>query len=107
MNAEVENPFQSLESAHEFVALLSEAVAEAQRELEADIEREAKLTGSRRLDAQRVVLYNLEKLELHMYRSRRILNDLRTLRRLLFEERRAIVPLPSKSSSSEKISAAA
>ena len=105
MNAEGESPFQSLESAHEFVALLAEAVAETQRELEADIEREAK--GSRRLDAQRVVLYNLEKLELHMYRSRRILNDLRTLRRLLFEERRAIVPLPSKSSSSEKMSVAA
>lgn len=105
MNPEVESPFQNLESAHEFVALLAEAVAEAQRELEADIERESKLTGSRRLDAQRVVLYNLEKLELHMYRSRRILNDLRTLRRLLFEERTSIVPLTPKSS--EKMSAAA
>jgi hypothetical protein len=31
----------------------------------------------------------MEKLELHMNKSRRILNDLRSLRRLLFEERTA------------------
>jgi hypothetical protein len=35
----------------------------------------------------RIALYNLEKLELHLNRSNRILNDLRTLRRMLLEER--------------------
>jgi hypothetical protein len=39
------------------------------------------------LDALRIALDNLEKLELHVNRSSRILNDLRSLRRLLFEER--------------------
>jgi hypothetical protein len=42
---------------------------------------------SRRLDALRVAAYNVEKLEFHLSRSTRILNDLRSLRRLLFEER--------------------
>jgi hypothetical protein len=87
MNPRVESPFQSIESAHDFVALLAKTIVEARRELEADIEREAKFNPSRRLDALRLALYNLEKLELNMNRSRRILNDLRTLRRLLFEER--------------------
>jgi len=62
-------------------------VAEAKRELEGDVQRESASGPSRRLDALRVALYNLDKLELHVNRSQRILNDLRTLRRLLFEER--------------------
>jgi hypothetical protein len=41
------------------------------------------------LDALRVAAYNVEKLEFHLNRSSRILNDLRSLRRLLFEERAA------------------
>ena len=80
-----ENEFESLESAHDFVALLAETVTEAKRELTGDVEREA--IPSRRLDALQVALYNLQKLELHVNRTSRILNDLRTLRRLLFEER--------------------
>jgi hypothetical protein len=40
------------------------------------------------VDALRLAVYNLEKLEMHVNRSSRILNDLRTLRRLLFEERK-------------------
>jgi hypothetical protein len=39
------------------------------------------------MDALRLALYNLEKLEFHFHKSVRILNDLRSLRRLLFEER--------------------
>lgn len=81
----MEEQFESLESAQDFVALLAETVAEAKRELEGDLQRE--LTSSRRRDALRLATYNLARLESHLYRSRRILNDLRTLRRLLFEER--------------------
>ena len=84
-NASVENQFGSLESAHNFIGLLAENIAETKQGLEADVEREA--ADSRRLDALRIALYNLEKLELHVNRTSRILNDLRTLRRLLFEER--------------------
>jgi hypothetical protein len=81
----MEEQFDSLESAHDFVALLAETAVEAARELTTDIEREA--IPSRRLDVLQIALCNLQKLELHVNRTSRILNDLRTLRRLLFEER--------------------
>ncbi len=80
-------PFDSVESAHAFVALLSKAVAESRQDVEADIQRETASRAPRRLDALRITLYNLKKLEAHMSRSRRILNDLRSLRRLLLDER--------------------
>jgi hypothetical protein len=81
----MEEQFETLESAHDFVVLLGDTVAEAKRDLACDLQRES--ANPRRLDALRLAAYNLGKLELHLNRSRRILNDLRTLRRLLFEER--------------------
>jgi hypothetical protein len=81
------SPFESIESAYEFVALLAETVLEAQREIETTVQREKTSPASRRSDALRIASYNLGKLELHMNHSRRILNDLRSLRRLLFQER--------------------
>jgi hypothetical protein len=92
MNHEIDKTFDSIESAHEFVALLAEAVTEAKRDIDADVQRESGSKFPRRLEALRLALYNVEKLELYMNKSRRILNDLRTLRRLLFEERTAAVP---------------
>jgi len=82
--------FDTLESAHSFVALLAETVAEAKYELEGDIDRES--VASRRKGALRIALYNLTKLERHLNRSKRILNDLRMLRRLLFDERESAYP---------------
>lgn len=87
MNPGLESPLDSIESAHDFVALLAETVIETKRELQADVLRESGSNFPRRLDALRMALYGLEKLEFHMNRSHQILNDLRTLRRLLFEER--------------------
>src|SRR5579864_5905459 len=87
MRPRMEVQFENLESAHEFVALLAETVADAKRELESDVQRESASNVSRRLDALRIALYSLGKLELHVNRTSRLLNDLRTLRRLLFEER--------------------
>ena len=84
-----EQPFDSIESTYDFFRILSEAVAEAKRELQGQIERESSSKSSRRLDALRVASYSVEKLELHVNHSRRNLNDLRSLRRLLFEERAA------------------
>ena len=89
MSHKAGTPFDSIESAHEFVALLSETVREAKRDIEADVQRESSSEFPRRLDALRTALYTMEKLELHMNQSRLILNDLRSLRRLLFDERSA------------------
>jgi len=80
-------PFDNIESAREYFALLSRELDAAKHDTEADIAREANSQIPRRRDALRLVLYKLEKLEQHIKVSRRLLNDLRTLRRLLLEER--------------------
>jgi hypothetical protein len=87
MNHVSASPFDSIENAHDFVRLFSEAVNEARKDVDSDIQREMGSNSSRRLVAFRLAAYNLEKLEQHLNKSRRILNDLRSLRRLLFEER--------------------
>ncbi|MGH9521226.1 MAG: hypothetical protein ACRD3E_01700 [Terriglobales bacterium] len=80
-------PFDTIESAHEFFELLSATIADAKQEVTSDVKRERTDGDRRRLEALRVAVYNLERLEYHLTRSKRILNDLRTLRRLLLQER--------------------
>ena len=80
-------PFDTVESAHEFLTLLSTTIAEAKQEVTADVKKERTEGDRRRLEALRVAVYNLERLEYHLTRSSRILNDLRSLRRLLLQER--------------------
>jgi hypothetical protein len=82
-----ETPFDDIEGSHEYVRLLSEAVNEARRDVEADIADAEREGADRRKEALLLVSYNLAKLNLHITSSRRILNDLRTLRRLLLAER--------------------
>lgn len=94
MNRDAGCHFDSIESAHEFVALLSETVMQAKKEVDGDVERALDSQYPRRLEALRMVSYNLEKLAVHMNKSCRILNDLRSLRRLLFEERSAVAAKP-------------
>jgi hypothetical protein len=84
---EFETPFESIESAHEFLKLLADTVVEAKRDLEADISAEANAKVSRRVEALRLACYKVDKLEHHLKASTRILNDLRMLRRVLLEER--------------------
>jgi hypothetical protein len=79
--------FDTIESGQEFLALLREAVGEARSNVDSDILAEADSSASRRISALRLVSYKLDKLEQHVKASCRLLNDLRTLRRLLLEER--------------------
>lgn len=91
MKSQADDPFGTIESAHDFMTLLAAAVSQAKADLQMDVDRDsASADLSRRVDALRMALYNVEKLEVHLNRSSRILNDLRTLRRLLFEERAAV-----------------
>jgi hypothetical protein len=78
-------PFDSIESAQEFVELLLETVREVQLEIDADIAISSQPEAERRLQALQLVAHNLSKLTFHVSKTRRILNDLRTLRRLLLE----------------------
>jgi hypothetical protein len=84
-----ETPFDSLEGSHEYIALLAEVIEEARSDVEAEMALAADEGADRRKEALQLVAYNLVKLNLHMTTSRRILNDLRTLRRLLLDERRS------------------
>ena len=89
VNDQSETPFDSIEGSHEYVALLAEAVDEARRDVEADIAAAESEGADRRKKALLLISYNLAKLNLHITTSRRILNDLRSLRRLLLSERGA------------------
>jgi hypothetical protein len=86
-NRKSETPFDNIESSHEYVSLLAKAVEEALAEVDADIVYASETEAGRRKEALQLVRFNLSKLSGHMTSSRRILNDLRTLRRLLLEER--------------------
>lgn len=87
MSHRSETPFDNIESSHEYVSLLAEAIEVAIAEVEADIVLAGADRADRRKEALQLVLFNMNKLQNHMTSSRRILNDLRTLRRLLLEER--------------------
>jgi len=82
----LDRPFESIESAHEFLKLLAASVIDARGDVKSDLRAET-VFEPRRQQAQRLVLYKLELLEKHLKTSQRLLNDLRSLRRLLFDER--------------------
>ena len=82
-----QNPFDTVENAHLYVRLLVEAIAEAKSEIQADLAAAAKARSERRLEGLRIVQFKLDTLEQHLKTSGRLLNDLRTLRRLLLDER--------------------
>src|SRR5215470_17475902 len=81
-------PFDSIEGASEYVGLLAEAIAEAKAAIKEDMSEARGQGAVRRLQALHLVAFKLETLGNHVLSSRRLLNDLRTLRRLLLGERR-------------------
>ena len=87
MNDSLQTPFDSVENAHQYVRLLAETIAEAKGEIASDLDVASRSKLERRVQALQIVQFKLDKLEQHLQSSSRLLNDLRTLRRLLFEER--------------------
>jgi hypothetical protein len=84
-----ETPFDNIESAREYVNQLLAATREAQAEIETEILRATDPQLARRHQALQLVKYKLHQLTSHLAASRRILNDLTKLRRLLLEARKA------------------
>lgn len=82
-----ESPFGTIESAQEYMRLLADAALEAIHDVETEISGDTAPGPSRKEEALRVVLYSLNKLDRHIQVSRRMLNDLRSLRRLIGQER--------------------
>lgn len=87
MSTTPETPFDSIENAQDYLHLLLEAIVEARNEIAADTTAAEQAQSQRRAEALRLVQFKLEKLEQHLRIGSRTLNDLRTLRRLLLEER--------------------
>jgi len=90
MSHKPETPFDNIESSHEYVDLLAETIEESRLDVEAQIVLAMAENAKRRKEALQLVSYNLTKLSMHMTASRRILNDLRSLRRLLHDERTTV-----------------
>jgi len=87
MGHEPAAPFDSIENAQDYVRLLLEAIVDAKTEINEDLITAEAAQSERRIEALQVVQFKLEKLEQHLRTSGRMLNDLRTLRRLLLDER--------------------
>jgi len=101
MRYKPETPFDNIESARQFVELLIEAIEESRRDVDADITLSEGNHSGRSKKALQLVSVNLGKLSQHMTTSRRILNHLKTLRRLLLRERRRDNTLQTRNSNRE------
>ena len=77
--------FESIESAQEYFELLAEVVLESQQAVQADIQGKANSGSPRHVEALRLIGFKLERLAFHIKTSRRILNDLRMLRRVIYQ----------------------
>lgn len=84
---EIEQPFESIESAHDFMNVLAETILDGMKDLTRD--RQLALGAGRDRHAQAIELaqYKLKLLGCHVHKSRRLLNDLRMIRRLMLDER--------------------
>lgn len=89
MNTGPTRPFDSIESAHEFIVLLESSIQDAIQEVTQYAQSATANKDDRREQALDLALYKMGQLNSHMHKSRRILNDLRTIRRLLVHERDA------------------
>ena len=83
MEFDADSAFESIESAQEYLGLLAQVITEAQQAVQVDLQGSAESARPRRVEALRLIAYNLDKLGTHIKTSRRILNDLRMLRRIL------------------------
>jgi hypothetical protein len=88
-------PFDSLESAHAYLGLLREALDDAHASILDDTAMARTEGATRRVDALRLVEHKLNRLRQHLLASLLLLNDLRTLRRLLLGERAATAAEPN------------
>lgn len=84
---EIERPFDSIESAHEYMNVLATTVLETMGELKRDQDVALRAGEERKAQAITLAMYKLKLLGCYVHKSRRTLNDLRMLRRLILNER--------------------
>jgi hypothetical protein len=77
---ELTRPFESIESALEFMILLEQVTEEVSDELKEKLQG---ATKKRYINGLNLAIYKIDQLSSHVQKSRRILNDLRLLRTVL------------------------
>lgn len=85
MTEQLRHPFDSIESAQEFMVLLEDSIGEAVEDVCRKLEKMS-AQEQRRAQALQLAHYKLGQLSSHVRKSRRILNDLRIIRKLLVNE---------------------
>jgi len=83
----IDQPFDSIESAYDFMNILAQVILENMKDLHRDHEAAIKEGQARRARAIELAIFKCKSLNCHLHRSRRTLNDLRTIRRLVLSER--------------------
>ena len=86
----IEQPFDSIESAHEYMNILASTTLEAMSDLKRDRDLAVRDGDVRRAQAIELAIFKLKMLGCHVHKSRRMLNDLRILRRLILNERLSV-----------------
>jgi len=84
---QIELPFDSIESAYDFMNVLAETILDANKDLHRDHVIAVRDGQTRRARAIELALFKTKTLSCHVHKSRRALNDLRTIRRLILNER--------------------
>jgi hypothetical protein len=87
---EIEGPFESIESAHDYMNILAATTLEVLNELKRDRDQALRDGEQRRAQAIDLAIFKLKMLGCYVYKSRRMLNDLRILRRLILNERLSV-----------------
>ena len=87
MSDDIEQPFDSIESAQEFMNVLALTALDVIKDLGHDRERALQNGDQRRAQAIDLAIFKLKTLGCYVHKSKRTLNDLRTLRRLIQNER--------------------
>ena len=79
--------FDSIESAQDFMKVLADTILDAMKDLDGDRHAAAQDGEPRRAQAIELAIFKLKTLSCHIHKSRIVLNDLRTVRRLILNER--------------------
>jgi len=88
--SDVSGPFDSIESANEYLKILADTALETMVELRRDKEAALREGADRRAQAIELAIYKLKQLSCYTFKSRRMLNDLRIIRRLILNERLSV-----------------
>src|SRR5271165_3106367 len=88
--AEIDRPFDSIEGAHEYMTILASTALEVMADLKRDRDNALRSGDKRRAQAIELAMFKLKMLDCYIFKSRRVLNDLRILRRLILNERMSV-----------------